>query len=143
MILPVRAGKGSVPQVLALSPTLLERLRVYYRGRQPKEWLFPSQQHPDHPLKDSSLRHLCRKAGRRAGIPHHVHPHRFRHACATHRLDAGVDLRTLQIFLGHADIRTTASYRHVSLQRLPAARSPFDTLPLQPIEYCKDDGRWR
>jgi site-specific recombinase XerD len=118
-------------------------LRAYYRWRKPQEWLFPSQPEPDRPLNDSSIRDLCRKAGRRAGIKHLVHPHLFRHACATHMLDAGVDLRTIQVFLGHADIRTTARYLRVSLQRLQAARSPFDTLELKSVEYGKDDGRRR
>ena len=76
------------------------------------------------------------------GIKHLVHPHLFRHACATHMLDAGADLRTIQVLLGHADIRTTAKYLRVSLQRLQAVRSPFDTLQLKPIEYS-DDGRRR
>jgi integrase/recombinase XerD len=131
MVLHVREGKGSA---------LLERLRIYYRGCKPTDWLFPSKQHRDQPLDDNSLRALCRDAGRRAGIKHGVHPHLFRHACATHMLDAGADLRTIQVLLGHADIRTTAKYLRVSLQRLHAARSPFDALQLKPIEYS-DDGR--
>jgi len=72
-----------------------------------------------------------------------VHPHLFRHACATHMLDAGADLRTIQILLGHADIQTTARYLRVSLQGLKAIRSPFDTLPFSPVEPGKDDGRRR
>jgi integrase/recombinase XerD len=143
MLLHVREGKGSVPRDIALSHALLERLRVYYRWCKPQDWLFPSPQQQDQPMRDNSIRDLCRKAGRRAQSKHLVHPHLFRHACATHMLDAGVDLRTIQIFLGHADIRTTARYLRVSLQRLQAARSPFDTLPLNPIEYCKDDERQR
>jgi integrase/recombinase XerD len=143
MIVHVREAKGSVPRDIALSPALLERLRIYYRWRKPKEWLFPSKQHPDCPLDDGSLRCLCRQAGHRADISHVVHPHLFRHACATHMLDGGADLRTIQILLGHADIRTTARYLRVSLQRLKAIRSPFDALQLSPVEPCKDDGRRR
>jgi len=142
MILHVREGKGSIPRDIALSPVLLRRLRVYYRWRKPTEWLFPSQQHEDRPLNDTSIRRLCRNAGQRAGLKHVVHPHLFRHACATHMLEAGVDLRTIQIVLGHADIRTTARYLRVSLPRLQAAHSPFDTLQLHPIEYYQD-GRCR
>ena len=67
---------------------------------------------------------LCRNAGKRAGIGRPVYPHLFRHACATHMLDAGADLRTIQVLLGHTDIRTTARYLRVSLQRLQAIRSP-------------------
>jgi integrase/recombinase XerD len=79
MILHVREAKGGVPRDIGLSAALVERLRVYYRWRKPKDWLFPSQQHPDRPLRDASIRHMCRKAGRRAGIQHLVHPHLFRH----------------------------------------------------------------
>jgi len=143
MILHVRHGKGSVPRDIPLSPVLLERLRVYYRWHKPIDWLFPSKQHHDRPLDDNSLRALCCSAGHRAGIPHSVHPHLFRHACATHMLDAGADLRTIQVLLGHADIRTTAKYLRVSLQRLQAVRSPFDALPLQPIDRSKENGRQR
>jgi site-specific recombinase XerD len=143
MVLQVREGKGRVPRNIALSPVLLQRLRVYYRWRKPNPWLFPSKQHPDQPLDPASLRNLCRKAGHRAGIKHVVHPHLFRHACATHMLDAGTDLRTIQVLLGHADIRTTARYLRVSLRRLQGAHSPFDALQLKPIERGKDDGRRR
>jgi site-specific recombinase XerD len=142
MVLHVRQGKSSVPRDIPLSPALLERLRIYYRWSKPADWLFPSKQRRDQPLDDNSLRALCRDAGRRAGIKHLVHPHLFRHACATHLLDAGADLRTIQVLLGHADIRTTAKYLRVSLQRLQATRSPFDALQLKPIEYS-DDGRRR
>jgi integrase/recombinase XerD len=141
MVLHVREGKGSVPRDIALSPVLLERLRVYCHWRRPTEWLFPSKQRQDRPLDEASIRVLCRNAGKRAGIGRRVHPHLFRHACATHMLDAGADLRTIQVLLGHSDIRTTARYLRVSLQRLQAAGSPFDTLQLRPIDHSKDDGR--
>ena len=142
MVLHIREGKGSVPRDIPLSPPLLERLRIYYRRCKPTDWLFPSKQRRDQPLDDNSIRALCRDAGGRARIKHLVHPHLFRHACATHMLDAGADLRTIQVLLGHADIRTTAKYLRVSLQRLHAAPSPFDALPLKGIEYSTD-GRKR
>src|ERR1022692_5038986 len=94
-------------------------------------------------LNDGTIRTLCRNAGERAGIGRPVYPHLFRHACATHMLDAGADLRTIQVLLGHADIRTTARYLHVSIQRLQAVRSPFDALQLNPIEHSADEGRQR
>jgi site-specific recombinase XerD len=108
MVWPVRHGKGGMPRDIALSPGLLERWQVYFRGRKPVDWLFPSQQRPDQPLPAKSIRSGCGTAGKRAGIPRPVFPHLFRHACATPMLDAGADLRTLQVLLGHADIRTTA-----------------------------------
>jgi site-specific recombinase XerD len=143
MAIHVREGKGGIARQIPLSPTLLERLRVYFRWRRPTDWLFPSKQRHNEPLDDGSIRHLCRSAGRRAGIACPVFPHLFRHACATHMLDAGADLRTIQVLLGHADIRTTARYLNVSLQRLQAVRSPFDTLQLKPIERSQDNGRQR
>ena len=108
MVLHVRLGKGGVPRDIALSPILLDRLRVYFRWRRPTDWLFPSKQHHDQPLDLASLRMLCRNAVKRAGIGRPVYPHLFRHACATHMLDAGADLRTIQVLLGHNDIRSTA-----------------------------------
>jgi site-specific recombinase XerD len=143
MVLHVREAKGDVPRDIPLSPALRERLRIYYRWRKPTDWLFPSKQRRDLPLDNGTIRTLCRNAGRRAGIPFPVHPHLFRHACATHMLDAGADLRTIQVLLGHADIRTTARYLHVSTKRLQAAISPFDALQLQAIDRSQDDGRQR
>jgi integrase/recombinase XerD len=143
MVVHVREGKGGVPRDIALSPVLRERLRVYFRWRRPTDWLFPSKQRQDQPLDLASIRNLCRKAGKRAGIPRRVYPHLFRHACATHMLDGGADLRTIQALLGHTDIRTTAKYLRVSLQRLQALCSPFDTLQLKPIDHSEDNGRQR
>jgi integrase/recombinase XerD len=82
MILHVRNGKGQVPRDLGLSPTLLERLRVYWRWRKPKEWLFPSRERQEHPMGGRSLHIVCVNAGQRAGIEKPVHPHVFRHASA-------------------------------------------------------------
>jgi len=138
MVLHVRHGKGQVPRDLSLSPVLLERLRIYWRWRKPKDWLFPSRQNHPNPISDKSLRVLCANAGRRAGIKKHVHPHVFRHSFATHLLDAGADLRTIQVLLGHADIRTTARYLRVSTRLIQSVTSPFDALTIQPIDRSED-----
>jgi integrase/recombinase XerD len=143
MVLHIRKGKGQVPRDLNLSPVLLERLRIYWRWRKPKEWLFPSKQRPQHPMDSHSIRTLCAHAGLRAGIKHHVHPHLFRHSFATHLLDQGADLRTIQVLLGHADIRTTARYLRVSIRRIQAVVSPFDALTVQPIDQSEDNARQR
>ena len=143
MLLHVREGKGDVERKIPLSPALLERLKTYYRWRKPTDWLFPSKRRTGDPLNEGTIRTLCRNAGRRAGIPLLVHPHLFRHAFATHMLDAGADLRTIQLVLGHSDIRTTARYLHVSMKRLHEATSPFDALQLRPIARSQDDGRQR
>jgi site-specific recombinase XerD len=138
MVLHVREGKGGIPRDIALSPILLERLRIYFRQYRPKDWLFPSRQNHGSMMEDRSLRYVCRQAAKRAGIKRRVHPHLLRHACATHMLDAGADLRTIQVLLGHVDISTTARYLHVSMQRLQAVRSPFDALQLRPIDHTGD-----
>jgi site-specific recombinase XerD len=139
MVLHVREGKGGTPRDIALSSALLERLRLYFRRCRPQDWLFPSGRHPASPLNVRSIRHVFRKAAQRAGIKRRVYPHLFRHACATHMLDAGADLRTIQVMLGHSDIRTTARYLHISSQRLQAIRSPFDALPIKPIDTTGDN----
>ena len=142
-LIHIRNGKGQTPRDVTLSPVLLERLRIYWRWRKPKDWLFPSKQRPDHPMDSKSIRQLCANAGRRARIQRHVHPHVFRHCFATHLLDQGADLRTIQVLLGHADIRTTARYLRVSTRRIQAVASPFDALTIQPIDRSEDNARQR
>jgi integrase/recombinase XerD len=138
MVLHIRNGKGQVPRDLVLSPVLLERLRVYWRWQKPKEWLFPSQERQEHPMGGRSLRVICANAGRRVGIQKPVHPHVFRHSYATHLLEAGADLRTIQVLLGHVDIRTTACYLRVSTRRLQAVASPFDMLAISPLDLSAE-----
>jgi integrase/recombinase XerD len=86
-VLHVREGKGGVPLDIALPPALLERLRIYFRQYRPKDWLFPSWQNHGSMMDDRSFRYVCRQAAKRASIKRRVHPHLFRHACATHMLD--------------------------------------------------------
>jgi integrase/recombinase XerD len=139
MVIHVREGKGGVPRDIGLSPALLERLRFYWCRGKPKDWLFPSKMRPQQPLERKSIRVACNTAGRRAGINKPVTPHVFRHSFATHMLEAGADLRTIQVLLGHADIQTTARYLRVSTRRMQTAPSPFDALELNPIRSTKDD----
>jgi site-specific recombinase XerD len=139
MVIHVREAKGGIPRDIALSPALLERLRVYWRRSKPKDWLFPSKMRPQQMMERKSIRFVCHVAARRAGIDKPVTPHVFRHSFATHMLEAGADLRTIQILLGHADIQTTARYLRVSTRRLQAAPSPFDALALKPILSTKDE----
>jgi integrase/recombinase XerD len=134
MLVHVREGKGRIPRDIGLSPALLERLRIYWRREKPKEWLFPSGQFPDRPLDDRTVRLVCRQAARRAEMKKRVSPHVFRHSCATHMLEAGADLRTIQVLLGHADIQTTARYLRVSTAHLQTIPSPFDALKLRAVE---------
>ena len=139
MVIHVREGKGGIPRDIGLSPALLERLRVYWRWGKPKDWLFPSKMRPQQMMERKTIRLACNTAGRRAGINKPVTPHVFRHSFATHMLEAGADLGTIQVLLGHADIQTTARYLRVSTRRMQAAPSPFDALELKPIRSTKDD----
>ena len=138
MLIHVRHAKGRIPRDIGLSPVLLERLRIYWRWLKPKDWLFPSKQHPTRPLDLKTIRLICNQAAERAGVKKHVSPHVFRHSCATHLLDAGVDLRTIQVLLGHADIQTTARYLRVSTVRLQGLASPLDALALKTVRGSQD-----
>jgi integrase/recombinase XerD len=138
MLIHVRHAKGRIPRDIGLSPVLLERLRIYWRWLKPKDWLFPSKQHPTRPLDLKTIRLICNQAAERAGVNKHVSPHVFRHSRATHLLDAGVDLRTIQVLLGHADIHTTARYLRVSTVRLQGLASPLDALALKTVRGSQD-----
>ena len=134
MVVHVRGGKGRKDRDVMLSPALLGALREYWRGlkRKPKQWLFPSRQshRADLPMSDKLFWHACQQAARRAGIDKPIHPHTLRHCFATHLLEAGADLRTIQLLLGHGDLRATAVYLHLSQRHLQATASPLDALAL-------------
>ena len=133
MIIRVVAGKRSKDRDLPLSPALLETLREYWRWRKPKLYMFPARtlRHQlDQPISDKTVWIACSDAARRAGIKKHVTPHTLRHSWATHLLEAGTDLRTIQVLLGHGDLETTAQYLHLSQRHLQAVTNPLDTLAL-------------
>ena len=95
MIINIREGKGKFPRQVMLSPKLLELLRLYWRGRKPKEWLFPGGR-PDGPLFQNAVRVACQKLRKKLGITKPLSPHVLRHSFATHLHDAGTDLRSIQ-----------------------------------------------
>ena len=133
MIIRVVAGKGGKDRDLPLSPVLLETLREYWRWRKPKPYLFPTRTRRlqrQEPISDKTVWIACSEAARRAGINKRVTPHTLRHSWATHLLEAGTDLRTIQILLGHGDLETTAQYLHLSQRHLQAVTNPLDGLVL-------------
>jgi integrase/recombinase XerD len=136
MIIRVVAGKGGKDRDLPLSPALLEILREYWRWRKPLLYLFPTRtclRRLDQPISDKTVWIACSEAARRAGISKHVTPHTLRHSWATHLLEAGTDLRTIQVLLGHGDLETTAQYLHLSQRHLQAVTNPLDSLSLSSI----------
>jgi site-specific recombinase XerD len=137
MIIRVVAGKGGKDRDLPLSPTLLETLREYWRWRKPKLYLFPTRTRGlpvEEPISDKTVWIACSEAARRAGINKRVTPHTLRHSWATHLLEAGTDLRTIQVLLGHGDLETTAQYLHLSQRHLQAVSNPLDDLTLAGTE---------
>ena len=127
MTIAVHGGKGQKDRVVMLSPVLLEILRQYWRTNKPKEWLFPGV-NPDQPISSNDVFAVFQNAVRRAGITKKVCPHSLRHSFATHLLESGADLRTIQILLGHRSLKTTSRYLHVSQQQVRATVSPLDSL---------------
>ena len=130
MVLRVRQGKGQQDRYVMLSPKLLPLLRQYWQQDKPRPWLFPG--HPrTRPITTRAVYNICRDAGQAAHLPKAIHPHVLRHCFATHLLEAGVDLRRIQLLLGHRSLRTTSRYLHVTPQALHATPSPLDALPLE------------
>ena len=115
MVIHVQGGKGRKDRDVMLSPKLLEALREHWRGlkRKPSAWLFPGNRwHTgDTPIDTKVVWHACQEAAQRAGIQKNVHPHTLRHCFATHLLEAGADLRTIQMLLGHRDLEETTISR--------------------------------
>jgi site-specific recombinase XerD len=135
MVVHIHGGKGNRDRDVMLSQTLLDALRGYWRGlrRKPTEWLFPGNRwHTGScPITTKVLWDACQHAAKRAGLAHrHIHPHTLRHCFATHLLEAGADLRTIQLLLGHRDLEETTIYLHLSSKHLSATASPLDALSL-------------
>ena len=128
MVLRIEQGKGQKDRYVMLSPRLLEILRDWWRASRPKHWLFPGDR-PDHPITRSAVERECQEAGRRSRIPKPITPHSLRHAFAVHLLEAGTDVRTIQLLLGHRSLATTARYLRIATSKVCATSSPLDLLP--------------
>ncbi len=130
----IRGGKGRKDRQTLLSPKLLELLRCYWRWKRPKDWLFPGEK-PGRPITCNAIVLACKNAAEAAGISKAIHPHSLRHAFATHLLEAGVNLRSIQILLGHARLETTARYLHVADTAVRSTISPLELL--DPLDIVK------
>jgi len=132
MVIHVRQGKGGKDRDVTLSPRLLEILRDYWKWRKPQVYLFPSLQRkrPGLPITDRAIYHAVRAAAQRAGIKKKISPHVLRHSWATHLLERGTDLKTIQMLLGHVDLEATTIYLHLSQRHLQSMTNPLDTLSI-------------
>jgi site-specific recombinase XerD len=127
-LIQVRAGKGRKDRVTLLSPSALAFVDAYLDGETPGRWLFPGARAGRH-LSARSVQKVTAEARLRAGIAKPVTPHILRHSFATHLLESGTDVRLIQELLGHASVRTTEIYTHVSRRHLGRIRSPLDFPP--------------
>lgn len=128
MTIRVEQGKGAKDRYTLLSPRLLKELRRYWFAQRPALWLFPSPRDREQPLSTHTAHRIFHAAKDRAGITKAGGIHALRHAFATHLLEGGVDVHTIQRLLGHGSLSTTARYFHLAQKHLSGATSPLDLL---------------
>jgi site-specific recombinase XerD len=127
MVIHVQHGKGAKDRVVPLSKVLLDQLRQYWRARRPEHWLFPGRGAHSH-YSARSLVRACHRARKVSGLTKRVTPHTMRHSFATHLLEAGTDIRVVQVLMGHTQLSTTAIYTHVQRRLVDATHSPLDLI---------------
>jgi integrase/recombinase XerD len=132
MLIQVRHGKGARDRTVMLSPQLLTILRTYWRLVRSREWLFPGRDET-RPLDVQVLHAACRSAARSAGLTKRVSVHTLRHSFATHLLESGVDIRIIQVLLGHKSLSTTARYTQVATTTIARTQSPLERLTLEVV----------
>jgi len=140
MVIRVRNGKGGRDRDVLLSDKLLETLREYWRWMKPKTYLFPGtvkNWRADVPITTKVVWTAVNEARKRAGIEKRITPHTLRHSFATHMLEAGADLRTIQVLLGHAELADTAVYLHLSRRHLQAVASPIEAITVSSPDDVK------
>jgi integrase/recombinase XerD len=144
MMIRIQQGKGGRDREVPLSPTLLETLRVYWRWMKPKTYLFPGTVdgwRADVPISPNTVWLACHQAARAASITKRFSPHTLRHSCATHWLEAGADLRTIQFLLGHSTLEHTLVYLHLSHKHLHAVPNPLDQLQISNLDQVQRSRR--
>jgi integrase/recombinase XerD len=127
MVIRIRQGKGRRDRYALLPQRLLVVLREYWKAARPTGYLFPGRGKTGH-ITDRTVQRACKQAMHKAGLRKGITPHTLRHSFATHLLENGTDLRTIQILLGHRSLKSTAYYTHISRERLQSTRSPLDLL---------------
>lgn len=128
MVIRIEQGKGNKDRYVPLSAIVLELLREHWRNERPRSLLFPNAADPTRPMNPTSVQKYVRRTVERAGLGKRVTPRTLRHSFATHLLEQGTSVRVIQVLLGHANVRTTETYTHVSPQALRDAGSPLDRL---------------
>ena len=131
MTLRIEQGKGAKDRYALLSPRLLKELRTYWLGYRPREWLFPSARDGAQPLGRHTVHRIFHRAKAAAGITKRGGIHGLRHAFATHMLEGGVNVHTIQQLMGHSDLGTTTRYFHVARKHLAKTPSPLELLALE------------
>jgi integrase/recombinase XerD len=133
MLIHVRLGKGRKDRFVMLSEHLLRLLRAYWKQAQPQGgWMFPGRK-TGEPLSRAAVGKALKAAAQKAGIKKRITPHLLRHSFATHLLEAGADIRVIQVLLGHSSIRTTARYARVSARHIASVKSPLDLIRVPKI----------
>jgi site-specific recombinase XerD len=134
MVIHIHQGKGSRDRDAPMTPKLLEALREYWRWKRPKVYLFPStsgHRGVEQPISDKTVWYAAKESASRAGINKRIGPHTLRHSFATHLMEAGTDLRTIQLLMGHAHLEHTTVYLHLSHRHLHAAANPLDQITIR------------
>src|SRR5205823_4002776 len=125
MIIRVEQGKGGKDRNVMLSPSLLDLLRTWWRAARPRGWLFPGRD-PAQPMTTRQLNRACHAAAQMAEIKKRVSLHTLRHSFATHLLEQNIDVRIIQVLLGHAKLDTTALYTRVATKTISEVMSPLE-----------------
>jgi site-specific recombinase XerD len=131
MVIRVEQGKGQRDRYVMLSPKLLDILRAGWRLAKPQGWLFPGH-FPGRHITTEAVEDACQEARQASGISKPITPHSMRHAFAVHLLEHGVDVRRIQLLLGHRSLATTARYLRIATHKVCSTTSPLDLLP-QPV----------